>query len=191
MFQYASLVYFSMLVLHFSVHWFCIFQYAGPVEESDNSTRSRRSAPDDLIHLLTPHMFTLFVIDSDHQNSGPVLLSKTLVTDRATTLSTQLLYFDPENDTVEFNLVVEPRRGMANLSSDGWLVYEPNPLYFGPDVLTVLLNETGLPYYIEGHAVEEVIKIEVQETPVAPALFLKLDEEIVQEDSPWRAFVGQ
>ena len=161
------------------------------VEDSDFTNRTRRSTPSELIHLTSPHIFAVYIVDGAHLNSPPVLLTKTLVTERDTVLSTQLLYSDPENDTVEFTLAVEPRRGTANMSSEGWLVYEPYPLFFGQDVMTVILNETDLPGGIQENWVEEVVRIEVRETPVAPALFLQLDEDLAEGGTPWRAFTGK
>ena len=180
--------YFSVIILLSCI----LLKYAGPVVEDSNVTnRTRRSTPGELIHLTTPHIFAVYIVDDTHQNSPPVLLTKTLVTERNTVLSTQLLYSDPENDTVEFTLAVEPHSGTANMSSDGWLVYEPYPLFFGQDVMAIILNETDLPGRIQENWVEEVVRIEVRETPVAPALFLQLNEDLAKGGTPWRAFTGK
>ena len=135
-------------------------------------------------------MFALYIVTSTPLNHPPLLLSKLLSTDRNTDISTQLEYYDRENDKVEFSLLQEPEHGLANMSLDGWLVYDPDEFFIGWDEFTVILEEIDLPVGIEGKKVQQVIRVQVRETPVAPALFLELEEGLSKDGSDWRLFTG-
>lgn len=142
-------------------------------------------------------MFSLFIVKDSHQNSPPILINRIINTDASTVLVQQLIYYDDDGDLVEFEMGIDtenktygPLHGIANITEDGILTYEPDAYYYGWDELTIIMIETTVPDGVAPYVVEETVRINVHEVPFAPWIFLELTMGLNKTKNRWRLFTG-
>jgi len=108
-------------------------------------------------------------------NDAPALTFPFLLTGAEDeTVTTQLLYFDIENDSVVFAITTGPVSGMATLSSSGILQYRADSDFFGMDSISVSVTDTGL---ATGYA---TISIEILPRNDAPQISYFVDSLLAQ-----------
>ena len=74
-------------------------------------------------------------------NDAPIILTSVLSTNEDTVLAAELTFQDIENDDVEFHLLTDPTNGLASISLQGVLTYQPNDHFFGEDSLVVSITD--------------------------------------------------
>ncbi|MBW7875894.1 MAG: tandem-95 repeat protein [Candidatus Cloacimonetes bacterium] len=108
-------------------------------------------------------------------NDAPILTFPFLLTGAEDeTVTTQLLHFDIENDSVVFAVTTGPVSGMATLSSSGILEYRADSDFFGMDSISVSVTDTGL---ATGYA---TISIEILPRNDAPQISYFVDSLLAQ-----------
>ena len=83
-----------------------------------------------------PRQLSVSVINSTFSNTPPSITSLSFTTHEDVTLtSVTVTYHDPDGDLLEFSLVNQGVKGVANITQDGELTYRPQQDFNGDDVI--------------------------------------------------------
>ena len=112
-------------------------------------------------------------------NDAPIILTSLLSTNEDTVLAAELTFQDVENDDVEFHLLTDPTNGLASISLQGILTYQPNDHFFGEDSLVVSITD-------ENNGVSEkeiaITVASVNDKPELVGVSFNVDEDSLLSD---------
>ena len=115
-----------------------------------------------------------FLVTVNEINDVPTILTNVLSTNEDVLLTSELAFQDIENDDVEFHLLTEPTDGLASISLQGVLTYQPNNNFFGEDSLVVSITD-------ENNGVSEkeiaIMVTAVNDAPIFTTTSYSVDED--------------
>ena len=109
-----------------------------------------------------------FIVTVLPVNDAPILYVDPHSVMEDSSLTTQILAFDVEGDLLNYSLDSQPANGTAIMSTDGELVYVPNPDYHGVDAIMVTVSDGELEFTTD-------ILVTVYPTNDAPEILLFSD----------------
>jgi VCBS repeat-containing protein len=112
-------------------------------------------------------------------NDAPIITTETLLLDEDTTLVIDIASQDVENDSVEYQLTTAPVNGVASITKQGKLTYQPNSNFNGNDNLAITVTDSN------GASSEKTLAITIapiNDTPVFNDVSFTIDEDSSLED---------
>lgn len=95
----------------------------------------------------SPSAYSEIIIPIDVlENHAPIVSSPTLTMEQGMTNTAQFTFSDIDSgQTATISIRTMPANGMATMNSDGTLIYTPDPLFYGQDLVEVSVRDNGHP----------------------------------------------